>query len=137
MTSTKRAPKFVAKPTIVGGTDTLNTPFSETPDVFGASARELWALVAGLTLSGSTTYIGLAMSNVIGTAAMVLTGSVFIGFVIYFVGAVLSMMAAIAAGTRLQRMIVDGSLDRKVGELGDNVVGAWQSASRSVSGWFA
>lgn len=129
ITRSARASK--AKPPIIDDMQVKReaTSQAELEAEFSNTKRELIATVVGLLATGTCTYFGATLAASLSIAALVMTGSAFLSFMVYFIGVTVAIFAAIKAGARLQRVIVDGSLDSKVNA-------AQQYVVAKTSGWY-
>lgn len=81
---------------------------------FRTTKIELIGLLAGLATSGALGYAGTQAITYLSVGAAVMTGSAFLAFMIWFVGFAMVAIGAIMAGARVQRLIVDGTIDHKI-----------------------
>lgn len=81
---------------------------------FGVAKVELIGLLCGLATSGALGYAGIQAITYLSVGAAVMTGSAFLSFMIWFIGFAVVAIGAILAGARVQRLIVDGTIDRKL-----------------------
>lgn len=74
--------------------------------------KHLISLVASLVTSASTAYLGFQISAVLAIATTMLTGWMFLGFLILIIGCVLSCIYALRAGARAAEYIALGEFER-------------------------
>lgn len=94
-----------------------------------STKRVIVAFAANLLLAGGVTYLGLQLTSFLIVGAMALTGSAFLMFMVGFIGYAVSLIVGIMAGSKLQAVILDGSLERGFSAVRSNVI-------NRVSGWF-
>ena len=106
----------------------------------GKSKRELMGMVAMLAVSGALGYATTHVVTWLMLATLLMTGSAFLSFMIWFMGMILGLMAAVTIGARVQRIIVDGSLDRTISQASSAAVAKtsvwYNNASGAVTSLF-
>ena len=129
--STRATRASKVKPTIIDDVEINReaTSQEELEAKIKTTKRELVGSIAGLFTMLAGIYYGNIIAGVLSLAVLVLTGSGFLTFCVYFIAAMVAIVAAIKASTRLQRCIVDGSLDQKV-------IDAQQFVVAKASGWY-
>lgn len=91
--------------------------------------RNVAALLANILTAAGITAAGVTIFNTLATAAMAVTGSMFIALFIYYAGMTLSILAAMLAGFLVQNMIIEGGVAKLVSAKCEGVLGA-------ARGWF-
>lgn len=87
--------------------------------------RRLIANIAGLTTAGIGGYAGGYFAGTLAVAAILLTGSAFLGYAVLILGIVVAVVAAMEAGMRTTRYIALREIDKD-----------WNNAKSTVRGWF-
>lgn len=89
------------------------------------------SFVAGCVACAAGMYVGMSITVLVTNAALALTASGFIAWIIYFVGYMLTMVGSVLAGLYVQHMVLEGGVAQaamnKVSEAGSRM-GAWFSA---------
>lgn len=78
-------------------------------EIISQSKRDIIAFVANLFVAGTTMYVGAMVTETLTIAAVMLTGSAFVAFMIAFIGFSLSIMASVAAGAFVAKYIANGT----------------------------
>lgn len=86
-----------------------------------ANKLQLIALIGNALTTGAGLYIGGTIVETLTVAAVALTGAGFISFMVYFIGMIVSVIVAVAAGFFVQNMIIEGDIAKRV----DTTVRGW------------
>lgn len=100
-----------------------------------SSARVFAATIGGLVAYGGSFYWGMAAVEIVCTAVVGITGIGFISFIVWFLGAVLAMLAALRIGYKVAVVV----LGYRAGDFTNacqNTKLAAQSKVSTVRGWF-
>lgn len=96
-------------------------------------ARTVSSLATGAVVTGTVGYFGMAAVEVVTLSTALLTGSAFLTFMIWYLGAFMLMVTAIMAGSYVQARILDGSLDVLCGKARSFVVTLFSAPKRIAS----
>ena len=93
------------------------------PDPEPTIARTFSSLIAGGVVTGSLGYGGMGLVGAATLGVAVLTGSAFLTYMIWYLGALITIVGAIMAGSYVQARLLDGSLDVACGKARSYVAG--------------
>lgn len=98
--------------------------------------RETIASWIGLIATGTVGYWGTVLVQYASLGVLVMTGSAFLSFMVYFLGIVAAIAVAIMAGNAVQRAITEGAIGKSVDSIVLGTTHAYYSARQSVASMF-
>lgn len=113
-----------------------------TEELFGAynvpsQKRVLCGFVACAIVGAGIGYVGGILLEAIVAGAVLLTGSAFLGLLIYCIGVALMIYASFKAGAHTMVYVSSGKVDEHVGAAVAKVRGAWNRVFSSKEGQHA
>lgn len=111
----------------------LRAQADEMGIVVPTGTRVIISLVAGLFVGGASIYMGAQVAAYLTLGAMLLTGSAFISFVMYFIAMGLAIAASFVLGGKMQSFVLSGDIDRTYEKCKSRVLGFFATAKREVA----
>lgn len=138
-TSTKapRAKRTPASDATPKHEDTVHAAHGDGVDLeFENTKRKVIASWTGLIATGAIGYWGVVLVQYASLSALILTGSAFLSFMVWFLGVIAMLAAAVMAGNAVQRAITEGAIGTAVDSVVLGSTRAYYSARHSLASMF-